>query len=302
MELFGILNVNKPSGPTSREAVDRVERLVRPAKAGHAGTLDPLASGVLVVCVGQATRLIQYVQQMPKTYRATFLLGKRSETDDVEGELEEVPSAVAPSLSRLDAALAEFVGEISQRPPAHSAVKVAGKRAYELARRGAQLDLQPRKVQVYCIHRLEYDYPNLKLEIECGSGTYVRSIGRDLGGMLGTGAVMSNLVRTAIGNFNIEDALTAAEISPETIAEKLQPAHAALCSLPRATLSPAQVIEIRNGRPILEAWLTRPKEALSSSAELAALDAGGRLVAILYEKRPGELWPRMNFSCISKTN
>jgi tRNA pseudouridine55 synthase len=252
--------------------------------------------------VGQATRLIQYVQQMPKTYCATFLLGKRSETDDVEAELEDVPAAIAPTLSRVDAALADFVGEIDQRPPAHSAVKIGGKRAYELARRGARLDLQPRKVQVHRIQQLEYDYPNLKLEIECGSGTYVRSIGRDLGEMLGTGAVMADLVRTAIGNFHLEDALPAAEILPETISRDLQPAHVALSSLPRATLSAAQLIEIRNGRPILDAWLTRSNEPATSSAELAALDATGRLVAILQEKRPGELWPRINFSRTSTTN
>src|SRR3954454_17533991 len=131
MAPFGLLNVNKPQGITSRDAVDRVERMVRPAKAGHAGTLDPLATGVLVICVGQATRLIRFVQKMRKQYRATFLLGHSSETDDVEREVIAIPNAVVPTRAMIDSVLPQFVGEIQQTPPAHSAVKIAGRRAYK---------------------------------------------------------------------------------------------------------------------------------------------------------------------------
>src|SRR5215213_4779856 len=141
---FGLLNVNKPPGVTSREAVDRVERLVRPAKAGHAGTLDPLATGVLVICVGQATRLIRFVQRMPKRYRATFLLGYSSESDDTEREVVAIPNAVVPTRSMIDFVLPQFLGEIQQRPPAYSAIKVAGRRAYKLARRGKEVELAAR--------------------------------------------------------------------------------------------------------------------------------------------------------------
>src|SRR4051812_33252391 len=161
----GLLNLNKPIGVTSRDVVDRVSRPLRKVKVGHAGTLDPLASGVLVICVGQATRLIQYVQRMPKSYRATFLLGKRSATDDTEGPLENVLHATAPSRDILDVALSRFVGEISQLPPAHSAVKLAGRRAYELARRGIEVRLQPRTVTIHRIALLRYAYPELSLEI-----------------------------------------------------------------------------------------------------------------------------------------
>src|SRR6476620_12096121 len=135
MTLIGLLNIDKPRGLTSRDAVNRVERLVRPAKAGHAGTLDPLATGVLVICVGQATRLIRFVQMMRKQYRATFLLGRQSETDDLEGEVIEIPNATKPTRAAIDAVLAQFVGDIEQRPPAHSAIKIAGSRSYKLARR-----------------------------------------------------------------------------------------------------------------------------------------------------------------------
>jgi tRNA pseudouridine55 synthase len=191
--------------------------------------------------------------------------------------------------------LSQFVGEISQRPPTHSAVKLAGRRAYELARRGIDVQIQPRTVMIHRITVLRYAYPELSLEIECGSGTYIRALGRDLGEALGTGAVMSGLERTAIGKFRIEDALALDKITADSLTQHFQPALAALSELPQVTLSEAQLIEIRNGRPILEAWLTRSDKSTSSPPELAALDASGHLAAILHEKRPGELWPRMNF-------
>src|SRR5690606_6420881 len=140
-EHFGLLNINKPVGQTSRWVVDRVQRLVRPAKAGHAGTLDPLASGVLVVCVGQATRLIDHVQQMPKRYRAEFLLGRTSDTEDTQGEVVELVDPPIPTHDAIIAAASQFVGEIMQRPPAYSALKVDGKRAYALARKGQAVEL-----------------------------------------------------------------------------------------------------------------------------------------------------------------
>ncbi len=296
MENFGILNVCKPSGCTSRDVVDRVERMVRPAKAGHAGTLDPLASGVLVICVGQATRLIQYVQQMPKTYRATFVLGKRSATDDTEGVLEDVPNATAPTHTTLETTLSRFVGEISQRPPDHSAVKVAGKRAYELARRGLEVQLKPRTVTIYRLGLLSYAYPELMLDIECGSGTYVRSLGRDLGDMLGTGAVMSALERTAIGQFRVADALPLEYLNSDSLVQNVQPALAALADFPRVALSEAQLLEVDRGRPILKAWLADLDPSGAVHSEMAATDSHGNLAAILYEKHPGELWPRVNFT------
>ncbi|HEX5470857.1 MAG TPA: tRNA pseudouridine(55) synthase TruB, partial [Lacipirellulaceae bacterium] len=178
MGWFGVLNVKKPGGATSRDAVDHVQRLVRPAKAGHAGTLDPLATGVLVICVGQATRLIRYVQRMPKTYRAQFLLGRRSETDDIEGQVELMDDCSRPAREAVDHVIAQFIGEIEQKPPAHSAIKLAGRRAYQLARKGAEFELTPRPVVVHRIIVRRYEYPELELDIECGSGTYVRALGR----------------------------------------------------------------------------------------------------------------------------
>src|SRR5687768_4447654 len=130
--MHGLLNLNKPAGVTSRDVVNQIQRLVRPAKVGHAGTLDPLATGVLVVCIGNATRLIEYVQRMPKSYRAAFILGRSSDTDDIEGNVLEVADAPQPSIETLTSVLPRFIGEISQRPPAFSAIKVQGRRAYDL--------------------------------------------------------------------------------------------------------------------------------------------------------------------------
>lgn len=300
--LVGILNVDKPSGLTSRDAVNCVERLLGRAKCGHAGTLDPVATGVLVVCVGQATRLIQYIQRMPKQYRAVFLLGRRSVTDDVEGEVELVDGAPMPTRAEVDAAQQQFVGEIQQRPPAHSAIMVGGRRAYDLARRGEDFELTPRTVSIYRLEILRYEYPELEMAIECGSGTYVRSLGRDLAASLGTAGVMASLVRTAIGQFRVEDAVRLDGLTTEVAMGKLQPPLGAVRGLPRIDLTEAQLLELRHGRPIAVRGVVRPLAEANSprvesgdKLEWAGVDPAGSLAAIMFEKQPGVFWPVRNF-------
>jgi len=287
--MFGILNLNKPIGWTSRDAVNRVQRLVRPAKAGHAGTLDPLATGVLVVCIGPATRLISYVQKMPKVYQATFLLGRTSDSDDTETEVQELASPPQPSLVEIESKLPEFLGTIKQRPPAYSALKVNGRRAYQLAREGKEVQLEPRPVEIYELSVTGYDYPELKINLRCGSGTYVRSLGRDLAEALGTAAVMSALTRTSIGDFHTAEGLDADRLTEEELASHLQPASLVVGHLPRITLSPKQLAEIRHGRRI--AWTS----SLNSAPEIAAFDETGNLVAMVREKESGVLGPVRNF-------
>ncbi|MBU4397786.1 MAG: tRNA pseudouridine(55) synthase TruB, partial [Planctomycetes bacterium] len=224
----GILNLNKPAGISSRRAVDLVKRLVRPAKVGHAGTLDPLATGVLVVCVGAATRLTEYVQRMPKRYLGTFLLGRRSPTEDVEGDVTELSDAPVPTHAQIAAAAECFVGRIAQRPPSFSAIKVKGRRAYKLARGGQRVQLPARPVNVYRIEVKAYKYPELVLDVECGGGTYIRSLGRDLAESLGTAAVMSALTRTAVGNFRIEQSVDPNVLDCSNLTGWLQPPLAAV--------------------------------------------------------------------------
>lgn len=249
--LFGFLNVNKPRGLTSRRVVDRVVKLVRPAKVGHAGTLDPLATGVLVVCIGQATRLVDFVQRGSKEYRATFILGKRSNTDDFEGDVIDVPEAREVSRRDIERELSQLVGTIEQVPPQFSAVHVQGRRAYQLARAGKAVTIEPKTVEVQRLEIVRYSFPELILEIECGSGTYVRSIGRDLGEQLGCGAVMSELVRTRIGPYRLDEAIEIDALTPDSLRERLLPGATCLGDFPQYLANENNMAEIRCGRAVI---------------------------------------------------
>jgi tRNA pseudouridine55 synthase len=284
----GLLNLNKPAGVTSRRVVDQVDRLVRPAKAGHAGTLDPLATGVLVVCVGQATRLIEYVQRLPKRYRGTFLLGRESDTEDIEGQVRELADPPQPSLDQLRAAAARLTGEIQQRPPVFSALKVQGQRAYDLARAGREVQLAPRPVTIHRLEITSYAYPELVLQIECSSGTYVRSLGRDLAEQVGTAAVMSALARTAIGPFTLEEAIDPDLLTADNLPRRLLRMERGVEGLPAITLAPAEAARIARGQFIDRADV--------SADELAAFDASGRLLAILVRRPDSSFGPVRNFA------
>ncbi len=289
MPVSGLLNLNKPTGMTSRRAVDIVERLARPAKAGHAGTLDPLATGVLVVGVGPATRLIEYVQRMPKRYVGAFLLGRQSPTEDIEGRVTELLGARVPTYDEIRAAANGFVGQIQQRPPAFSALKVGGRPAYQLARQGRPPHLAARPVEIYRIEIKAYQYPELVLEVDCGGGTYIRSLGRDLAQSLGTAAVMSALERTSIGRFQIGESLDPRQLHQDTWSSCVQPPIVAVEHLPRLRLSADQFLRLRNGLPIAIEHGPNGAQTDAETSEVAALDQQGQLVAIL-AGRDGAQW------------
>ena len=274
--MLGLLNVNKPVGITSRDVVNQVQRLVKPWKVGHAGTLDPLASGVLVLAVGKATRLIKYVQRMPKLYQATFLLGYESDTEDVSGVLQELTSAPVPTREELLAQLPKFTGEIMQRPPAYSALKVKGERAYALARKGQDVALDPRPVQVYQMELLDYEFPQFSLSISCGTGTYIRSLGRDLAQSLGTVAVMETLVRRSIGSLAVEDAVLLKTLHSEGVQKHLLPVTRAVEELPSIVLEKQFLKKVEKGQPI-----QLPSHC--QAQEVALCDEGGDLLAILVD-------------------
>jgi len=185
-------------------------------KVGHGGTLDPLACGVLVVLIGRATKRQGSVMAMEKSYRATIDLAHVSESSDLEHEPERVEVGSPPLRAAVDAAIGRFVGDIEQAPPAHSAVKIGGKRAYELARAGRAVEPESRVVRIDAVRVVSYAYPRLVLEVDCGKGTYIRSLARDIGVALGTGGMLTALVRTRVGQFTIGDALAVDEL-PETI-------------------------------------------------------------------------------------
>jgi tRNA pseudouridine55 synthase len=291
--MFGVFNINKPAGMTSRDVVNRVQRRVRPHKAGHAGTLDPLATGVLLVCVGPATRLVEHAQRLPKAYRGTFLLGRRSDTDDVEQEVEIVAGAPEPSRAEIDAALPRFVGDILQRPPRHSAVKIAGRRAYKLAREGVTFEPDAKTVTISRLEVVRYAYPELVLDVDCGSGTYIRSLGRDLAETLGTWAVMSALQRTAIGDFRVSDAMPLEELDGDWQAHRLPPARL-VAGLPSIVVTAVELQELQHGRAIDAGG--RVALGNPDDDEIAAFDAQGNLVALLRWKADGVLVPSRNFT------
>jgi tRNA pseudouridine55 synthase len=282
--MFGLLNLDKPAGLTSRDVVNRVQRLVKPHKVGHAGTLDPLATGVLVVAVGPATRLVEYVQRMPKTYRGTFLLGRTSDTEDVEGEVVELAAPQIPNRGQIEAALPQFLGTIQQRPPAYSALKIRGQRAHEMARRGEAVQLAPRPVEIHALEIMGCEYPELELLVRCGSGTYIRSLGRDLAETLGTGAVMSSLRREAIGPFLAKDGLSLDQLSVELIEQRLLPAALSIRDLPQIVVDREEVGRLIQGKKIVNRFGL-------AAGEVAALDGSNRLVAILAAAGRLELQP-----------
>jgi len=202
----GVVNLYKPPGTSSARFVYRLRPVFGIRKVGHAGTLDPFADGVLIACIGRATRLVERLMALSKCYRTTLRLGVTNRTLDTEQPFDPVPGAKPVALKQIEGALTALVGTIDQVPPVYSAVKVGGVSSHRLVRGGRPPTLKARKVRVDRIDVLDYDWPRLRLEIRCGRGTYIRAIARDLGAALGCGACCEQLTRTAVGPFHVEDA------------------------------------------------------------------------------------------------
>lgn len=272
--MFGFLIVNKPPGWTSRDVVNVIQKHVRPFKVGHAGTLDPLATGVLVLGIGQATRLFEFLQGARKAYEATFLLGRESDTEDTEGSVTILPNPTIPSQHEIEIAAQKLIGRIMQRPPAYSAIKVKGQAAYARARRGELVELNERPVDVYEIRIREYAYPILRVGIVCGSGTYIRSLGRDMAKSLGTATVMSALSRTFVGPFRMEDAFDLTNIDRKEIEDRLRPPIEGLSHIPKVTVNSTQARQLMQGQ-VVDAGIQAP-----CRDPVAVVDQENRLVAM----------------------
>lgn len=222
----GILLIDKPSGWTSHDVVAKLRVILKKAaghkvKVGHTGTLDPLATGLMVVVVGSYTKRAEEFSKQDKTYDVEMILGKTSTTGDAEGEISDV-SVREPVQPEIVTALQSFIGQIDQIPPAYSAIKVNGQRAYDLVRTGRAVELEARKVTIHSIQFNDYLYPNVSFTASVSSGTYIRSLVQDIGQKLGTGAYMSNLRRTSVGEFELDQAEGLANITPEDIGSKLK--------------------------------------------------------------------------------
>ncbi len=270
----GLLVVDKPAGMTSHDVVAHVRRLCGQRQVGHAGTLDPLATGVLVLCLGRATRLAEYLQAHPKRYQATLRLGEATDTFDADGQV--VRQAPIPPLTsaELSSYLQRFRGVIQQRPPAFSAVKRSGVPAHRRARRGEAIDLPARTVQIAELKLLEWSSPELRLEIVCSAGTYIRSLAHDLGEAIGCGAHVIALRRLASGPFTVDDAVAWSALDKDASAawqRRILPLAAAVADLPAARLDEQALRAVAYGQPIVIPALSKIAAGLTARGELAAI-------------------------------
>ena len=270
----GLVVVDKPGGMTSHDVVARVRRLAGTRKVGHAGTLDPMATGVLVLGVNRATRLLGHLMLTEKSYDATIRLGVTTTTDDAEGEVVSTTATDDLDEAEVRRVLAGFVGEIDQVPSAVSAIKVGGKRAYQRVREGEQVELQSRRVTIHALTVLEVSGPDVRISVRCSSGTYIRAIARDAGAGLGVGGHLTALRRTAVGEFGLDRAHTLDELADEFA--MLPIAEAARSTFDAVDLDEEQARDVRFGRAL----------RLPLSGLTAVFAPDGEFLA-LYEPREG---------------
>jgi tRNA pseudouridine55 synthase len=286
---------------TSRDLVNIVSGCVNAGlrrqdrlKVGHAGTLDPLATGVLVVGVGAAVRLMPYFGDLSKRYRATFRLGQSSDSGDLEGEIRSHPELPMPDLHAIEESARRCTGLITQVPPAHSAVWVDGVRAYKRQRSGQTFEMPSRQVRVDSIAVTRFEPPEFDADIVCGGGTYIRTLGMDIARLAGTVALMSSLRRVEVGPFRIEDSVSVSQIRQGPVIPMLMPTRLAVINLPQFDVSMEDSERLGNGVAVDGPQSEQSESTLGFSPELAAIGPDGHLRAIVYY-RGGQWWPKRVF-------
>ena len=281
--IHGIINVYKEKGFTSHDVVAKLRGIVGQKKIGHTGTLDPDATGVLPVCLGKATKLCDLLTDKNKTYEAVLLLGKTTDTQDITGEVLEEKSTEALTEEKVREAIEGFIGDYEQIPPMYSALKVKGKKLYELAREGKVIERKARPVKILDIQILEIDLPKVRMEVSCSKGTYIRTLCHDIGEKLGCGGCMESLIRTRVSTFRIEDAKTLDEIETlkqeGKLAELLVPIDAMFPFYPKITVKDDWKAFAKNGNPL---DLKMLKEACGQDEEtqVRLYDESGKFIAI----------------------
>ncbi|UCH51454.1 MAG: tRNA pseudouridine(55) synthase TruB [Chloroflexota bacterium] len=289
MSIDGILNVNKPEGKTSYSVVAKLKRLTGEKHVGHTGTLDPIATGVLPICFGQATRITQFLTDSSKTYLAQVELGVITDTFDRQGEIVERRDPSAITVAQIEEALTNFKGIINQVPPIYSALKHEGRRYYELARAGIPIKLKPRQVEIINLELLSCQPPLITINVDCSKGTYIRSLAHDLGQSLGCGAHLRNLTRLRCGPFYIEDALSLPQIEgafhKDTWKEFLHPMDSPISNWKAIIVDKANELAIRNGRS-----LSLDETLLSSEKYCRAYNLDGNFIAVLHFIPEKKLW------------
>lgn len=287
MDPAGILVIDKPAGLTSHQVVGRVRRVFGTRKVGHAGTLDPMATGVLIVGIGRATRLLGHLSLHDKAYSATIRLGAATTTDDAEGEVVSSADASGLDLGRIEGGLVPLRGDILQRPSSVSAIKINGRRAHAMVRAGESVEIPARPVTVSRLdvvaHRVEGPFTDLDVEVECSSGTYVRALARDLGESLGVGGHLTALRRTRIGGYRLEDAVELEELTDST--PLMTMARAAELSFPVVVVDDREAENVRHGRRLGVPVPAEPTGVISADGELLGLyrpdPDGPRAVTVL---------------------
>jgi tRNA pseudouridine55 synthase len=283
----GLLLIDKPTGMTSHDVVAAIRKLVRPLRVGHTGTLDPLAEGLLIICVGEATRIAGFIEAQRKLYRTVALLGTQTDTQDITGKPISTTPADTVTEAGIREAASAFLGEIEQTPPAFSAIKVGGVRAYKLARRQEDVQLEPRKVNIMRFEIERVRLPRVELLIECSKGTYVRTLCNDLGTALGVGGCMESLRRLAIGEFNVEDAVPLAAMnSRKRIMESLLPASRGLTHMPAVSCTNEQAMKLSHGMALTVTGQVALPEGETQWAQ--ALGPDEELMAVGHLTRDGD--------------
>ncbi len=283
--ICGALNINKPPGITSHDAVERVRKLLKTRKVGHTGTLDPAASGVLPVCVGKATRMSQYLLKADKEYHLIAKLGETTDTQDAGGQLLTTKSWQGITREDVLRAISHFVGQIEQIPPMYSACKHNGKRLYQLAREGRWVERKPRRVTIHHLELISINMPLITLKASCSKGTYMRTLCADLGEELGCGAHLYELVRTRCGQFTIEEAISLAElgeiIKENRLKEKLYALDQMLAHLPAVTVNDESARRVKMGSPVMAGGiLNQSEETIDKEINVRIYNPAGELLAI----------------------
>ncbi len=286
----GILVIHKELGMTSHDVVARVRKIVHQKRVGHTGTLDPAASGVLPLCLGQATRVAEYLSESGKAYQAEIHFGIVTDTYDAEGSVLRSSDTRALALAQIEAVLPDFLGSQLQRPPLYSAIKIGGQPAYKHARAGEELTLEPREVEITQLQVLSWQPPRLTLAVECSKGTYIRSLAYDLGEKLGYGAHLSALIRTRSGPFSLEQSISLEQlvqaVETETVQHYLFPADLALQSYPALHLADDAAQRVLHGNPFT--YTLPPDQHEASLARV--YDFHGRFLAIATWNESLNLW------------
>lgn len=279
----GLLVVDKPSGCTSHDVVARLRKGLGIRKIGHAGTLDPDATGILPVCAGPATRIVEYLMELPKAYRVRMKLGEETDTEDASGRVTRRHGLKGLTEERVRAAVMRFLGEVRQVPPMYSALKSKGRRLYDLARKGEEVSRPPRTVNLYEIHGFQCDLPHVFFHVRCSKGTYIRSLCRDIGRELGVGAHLTDLRRTESAGFTEKDAHPLSEIlamGRDKGRALFVPMDVPLGHFPAAVVHSGKILKVRQGRPLEEEDLLRRPEGLKPGDLLRLYGEDGAFLAI----------------------